>query len=82
MSSQAMASNFYRGKDSPRYILGHALELAFISAGIVAALVLLFSYTTINKKRGRRLADGEGDQYSVEELSAKGDKAVTWRYMY
>lgn len=77
-----MASNFYRGKDSPRYVLGHALELAFISAGIIASLVLLFSYSAINKKRGRRLADGEGAQRSVEELSAKGDKAVTWRYMY
>ncbi|KAH7375583.1 major facilitator superfamily domain-containing protein [Plectosphaerella cucumerina] len=78
----AMASNFYRGKDSPRYVLGHALELAFISAGIIASLVLLFSYSAINKKRGRRLADGEGAQRSVEELSAEGDKAVTWKYMY
>lgn len=79
---QAMASNFYRGRDSPRYILGHALELAFIAAGIIASLVLLFGYSTINKKRSRRLAAGEGNEHTVEELAAQGDKAVTWRYMY
>lgn len=30
--------------DTPRYILGHALELAFIGAGILALLVLVFNY--------------------------------------
>ncbi|KAK1834463.1 major facilitator superfamily transporter [Podospora conica] len=75
----AMASNFYREKDSPRYILGHALELGFIGAGIVAALILVFSYTAINKKRERLLKSGHTHTY--QELSEKGDKAVTFRYM-
>ncbi|GKU05194.1 tartrate transporter [Fusarium langsethiae] len=78
----AMASNFYRQKDGPRYILGHALELGFISAGIIAALILIFSYSRINKSRDRRMAAGEHEAISEEELSAKGDKAVTWRYMH
>ncbi|KAM0452491.1 hypothetical protein ACHAPV_009525 [Trichoderma viride] len=77
----AMAANFYRQKDGPRYILGHALELGFIGAGIIAALVLVFSYTQINRKREAKVARGELDQYSAEELSSKGDKALTWRYM-
>lgn len=77
-----MASNFYRGKDSPRYILGHALELGFICAGIIAALILIVSYAGINKKRERRLAEGEGSHFTPQELSEKGDRAVTWRYMY
>lgn len=76
-----MAANFYRQKDGPRYILGHALELGFIGAGIIAALVLVFSYTQINRKREAKVARGELDQYSAEELSSKGDKALTWRYM-
>ncbi|KAM0335002.1 hypothetical protein ACHAQA_000036 [Verticillium albo-atrum] len=78
----AMASNFYRGEDSPRYILGHALEIGFICAGIIAALILIFSYTAINKKRDRKLRAGEDSQYTAQELSAKGDRALTWRYMY
>ncbi|EEU41890.1 uncharacterized protein NECHADRAFT_64202 [Fusarium vanettenii 77-13-4] len=78
----AMASNFYRQKDGPRYILGHGLELGFISAGIIAALILIVSYDRINKSRERKMAQGEHNQYSPEELSAKGDKALTWRYMH
>jgi len=77
----AMASNFYRSKDSPRYILGHALELGFIGAGIIGMLILIFCYIGINKQRDRKLTDGEEDRYTPEELSALGDKAVTFRYM-
>ncbi|KAH8894776.1 MFS general substrate transporter [Thozetella sp. PMI_491] len=77
----AMASNFYRQADSPRYRLGHGLELGFISGGIIAALVLTFGYATINKKREQKLREGDVP-YSVEELSAQGDRAVTFRYMY
>jgi len=76
-----MASNFYRGDDKPRYILGHALEIGFISAGLIAAVVLILSYAAVNKQRSRRLAEGE-DVLSNEELSSMGDKAYTFRYMY
>ena len=41
MSSPAMASNFYRSKDAPHYVLGHALELAFIGAGVIALIILV-----------------------------------------
>ncbi|KAF5502178.1 putative transporter [Colletotrichum aenigma] len=78
----AMASNFYRQKDAPRYILGHGLELGFISVGIIAALVLIFSYIRINKKRDRQMAAGEDSRYTAEELSAQGDRAITFRYMW
>jgi len=77
----AMASNFYRGKDKPRYRLGHGLELGFISLGLVACGILLFGYTTANKKRERKMADGVEEQYTNEELSSKGDRAITFRYM-
>ena len=76
-----MASNFYREKDSPRYRLGHGLELGFITVGIVASLILVFGYTAINKKRDRKMADGVESQYTNEQLSEKGDKALTFRYM-
>lgn len=78
----AMASNFYRQKDGPRYILGHALELGFIGAGIVAALTLVLGYSAINRKRERQINEGALDRYTSEELSAQGDKAITFRYIY
>lgn len=76
-----MASNFYRQKDSPRYIMGHALELAFVCLGIIAGLILVFGYRRINKSRERRLEAGAAEEFTTEELSSKGDKAVTWKYM-
>lgn len=77
----AMASNFYRQSDSPRYVLGHGLELAFIGIGIIAAFILVISYATINKKRDGIVQEGGEARFTVEELSAKGDRAVTFRYM-
>jgi hypothetical protein len=77
-----MASNFYRQADGPRYILGHGLEIGFICLGIIASLVLITAYVAINKKRGRKIAQGDDANYTPEELSSKGDKAVTFRYMY
>jgi len=76
----AMASNFYRTEDSPRYILGHALELGFIGAGIISLLVLVFNYKRINKQRERQMADGAHNGYTPEELGELGDRAITYRY--
>ena len=91
-----MASNFYRSPDAPRYILGHALELGFISAGILALCAQVWGYKRINGKRREeeeellmvrrdmRAEDGgEGfvlGGYSKMELSELGDRAVTFRY--
>ncbi|KAI0148074.1 MFS general substrate transporter [Hypoxylon sp. NC0597] len=77
----AIASNFYRQRDSPRYILGHGLELGFIGAGIIAAFILVVAYATINKKRDKILQEGGEMRFTAEELSAQGDRAVTFRYM-
>lgn len=76
-----MASNFYREKDSPRYIMGHALELAFVVLGIIAGLILVIGYRRINKSREKQLEAGALENSTTEELSSKGDRAVTWRYM-
>ena len=77
-----MASNFYRAKDAPRYVLGHALELAFIGGGVIAALVLILGYRRINAKRENDMANGGRSRFTAEELSAKGDRAITFRYIY
>ncbi|KAK6003707.1 hypothetical protein QM012_009478 [Aureobasidium pullulans] len=76
----AMASNFYRSADAPRYILGHGLEIGFICMGTVALLIQVFSYRRINKQREIALAEGKAENYTPEELGELGDKAVTFRY--
>ena len=77
-----MAANFYRQHDSPRYALGHGLELGFIGCGIIAACILLGGYASINRSRQLRMQQGEHRTYTGEQLSAMGDKAITFRYMY
>jgi hypothetical protein len=77
-----MSSNFYRARDAPRYMLGHGLELGFIGGGIIASVILLVGYAAQNKKRDRRIAEGALDLYTAQELSEKGDRAVTYRYVY
>ncbi|KAK4545838.1 hypothetical protein LTR36_002402 [Oleoguttula mirabilis] len=76
----AMASNFYRAADKPRYKLGHALEIGFITAGLIAASILIVSYRTVNAKRERAMANAEHNGYTPAELSDLGDKAITFRY--
>ncbi len=73
----AMASNFYRAQDKPKYILGHAVELGFVAVGLVAVLLLRFGYTQINKKRDR---EGVG-MHTEAEMSDMGDRAPTFRYV-
>ncbi|KAI0389351.1 major facilitator superfamily domain-containing protein [Xylariaceae sp. FL0594] len=78
----AFASNFYRGTDGPRYILGHALELAFTSVGVLAACCLTVGYVRANRRRARVVREGGHTAYTPQELAALGDKAVTFRYVY
>lgn len=71
-----MASNFYREQDEPKYYLGHALELGFVVAGIIAVVVLRTAYKRVNKQR---LEQGTGS-LTPEELSQMGDKSPAFRY--
>jgi hypothetical protein len=76
-----MASNFYRAKDSPRYILGHALEIGFVTMGMIVTTLFALIGWRINKDRQKRCERGEHLQYSEQQLAEQGDKALTYRYM-
>ncbi|KAI9753977.1 MAG: hypothetical protein M4579_004907 [Chaenotheca gracillima] len=73
----AFASNFYRSADMPKYVLGHALELGFVCAGLMAVVALRVSYAKVNAARDRK---GLGE-YTDKELSELGDKSPTFRYV-
>ncbi|KAF4237373.1 hypothetical protein CNMCM8980_005563 [Aspergillus fumigatiaffinis] len=73
----AMASNFYRAQDAPRYILGHSLELGFAVVGIIAVVILRFSYQRINKKRDQMDVSG----YDNAQLARMGDRSPLFSIM-
>lgn len=77
-----MASNFYREQDSPKFILGHALELGFAVAGALAVLILRLSYQKVNLKREKALRDIHSNPASSEsESNGEGDRSLTFRYI-
>jgi MFS family permease len=73
----AMASNFYRSQDSPKYLLGHSLEIGFVVLGLCACVALRVTYGRINAKRGR---SGVVDHLTDELLADLGDRSPTFRY--
>ncbi|ODQ77350.1 hypothetical protein BABINDRAFT_163606 [Babjeviella inositovora NRRL Y-12698] len=76
----AFASNIYRAQDKPRFILGHSMELGFISLGLCGLTVLVTAYRKINAKREKELQDGKWDGYTREEIFDMGDKSPLYRY--
>ncbi len=73
----AMASNFYRSVDAPKYLLGHGLEIGFVTLGLCACIALRVNYGRINAKRER---GGEAEGLTDEQLADLGDKSPTFRY--
>jgi len=82
--SGAIAANIYRLKDSPRFILGHALELMFLSIGLISVPIVILTYTRINANRDeiqrRMMEDGEKSAHTDEQLRAMGDRSPAFRY--
>lgn len=76
----AFASNFYRAQDSPHFTLGHSLCLGFIGMGLISAIVLILSYSIINKKREERIISGQYKGFSGTELAEMGDKNPYYKY--
>ncbi|KAF8882948.1 MFS general substrate transporter [Mucidula mucida] len=75
--SAAVASNIYRSQDSPRFILGHAVELAFVGVGLVCVPVATLCYWRINERREREKGEVK---YDVDELRRMGDRAPDFMY--
>ena len=75
----AMASNFYRTADAPKYTLGHGLEIGFVVAGLLAVIGLRLNYKRINGKRAELVARNES--FDEMDMSHKGDRAATFRYV-
>jgi hypothetical protein len=73
-----IGTQLYRAEDSPRYVVGHGVALAYMTGNIIVTSVLWAYLRSINRKRdaveegegGTRLWDGEW----------KGDQDLRWRF--
>lgn len=74
------SSNIYRAKDSPRYFLGHGVELGLVIMGMFSSCLYAFLLTRANKEkeaeqaRQDALPEHEKRVYTVQELQDLGDK--------
>ncbi|EKM77200.1 hypothetical protein AGABI1DRAFT_62224 [Agaricus bisporus var. burnettii JB137-S8] len=82
--SGAIASNIYRSQDSPRFLVGHGVELMFVGMGLICVPVAVLSYVRINKKRDElqreALEKGEANKYTPQQLREMGDREPSFRY--
>ncbi|KAH9919553.1 MFS general substrate transporter [Fomitopsis serialis] len=78
-----VASNLYRPQQAPRYIMGHGLEIMFLSIGLVILPLVVALYARINSQRDKEIDGIEKGavSYSDEELQRMGDRAPRFRYM-
>ncbi|KAG1728768.1 MFS general substrate transporter [Suillus lakei] len=78
--SGIIAALVYRSQDSPRFILGHAVELMFVGIGLTFLPMVVLIYRRINAQRdaAERLAAERGEkvQYSDQELRELGDRCA------
>jgi len=91
----AVTANIYRARDKPRYILGHAVVLAYIAIGFISSIVFLILLKRENGRRDRgerdeviqgleskSAADKNGVYSTVEEAKReKGDAWSGFRYI-
>ncbi|KAI0365421.1 MFS general substrate transporter [Pilatotrama ljubarskyi] len=79
-----IACNIYRDRDAPRYLLGHGIELGFVSMGLVLLPVMVTMYMRANARRDASQRDmqeqGLKIEYTPEDIRKLGDQAPDFRY--
>ncbi|GJE96618.1 MFS general substrate transporter [Phanerochaete sordida] len=92
-SAGAIASILFREEDTPRYVLGNAIELMFVGLGTLSLAVTVFAYSRINAWRDRELArlnawrdrelarlKEQGEVHDAAPWRRQGDWAPDFRY--
>ncbi|KAI0919969.1 hypothetical protein AcV5_001901 [Taiwanofungus camphoratus] len=79
----AISGQIYRAQWAPRYVQGHAINLACYVVALVAGAVLWWSYSQDNARRDREAAEkGEKGKIDLsgEDLGDLGDRHPSFRY--
>lgn len=76
-----VSSNIYRGKDKPRFFLGHGVVLAYLVLFLFGgSLLTRFALERENGKRAKGQRDGWVEGKTAEEVEALGDKRPDFQY--
>ena len=77
-----VSSNIYRGKDKPRYFLGHGVVLAYLTLFLfVGSTITRFLLARENKKRRNGLRNQWTEGKSQDEINELGDKVPDFEYI-
>ncbi|KAL3458592.1 major facilitator superfamily domain-containing protein [Aspergillus heterothallicus] len=76
-----IGSYMYLDSESPTYLTGFGLSLAFGVSGLIVAGVLEISLVLANKRKARMVETEVRERYTDEELLVLGDRSPLFRYM-
>lgn len=77
-----VSSNIYRGKDTPRYFLGHGVVLAYLALFLFGgSVVTRFLLASENKKRRAGLRNHWVEGKSRDEIEELGDRVPDFEYI-
>lgn len=77
-----VSSNIYRGKDKPRYFLGHGVVLAYLTLFLfIGSIVTRFLLARENKKRREGLRNHWIEGKNQEQIDELGDKVPDFEYV-
>lgn len=74
-----IGTQIYRSEDTPRYIVGHSVALAYLLANIAVSMVL---YVMLKRENKRREAITEEVKAVGDLTDWDGDDDPRWRFQY
>ena len=76
-----IGTQLYRSEDTPKYIVGHSVALAYLICNIAVTGTAWFVLQRINKKRDAMSEEEVRARYTEAELLDMGDKSPLYRYV-
>ncbi|KAK5164615.1 uncharacterized protein LTR77_009821 [Saxophila tyrrhenica] len=75
-------SFIFLDREAPKYPTGFDSSLSFAAAGMVAAILLEFSYRSHNTRYAQVTEEEAKEKYGEAQLEKMGDKSPLFRYCY
>lgn len=76
-----IGSFMYLDRESPTYLTGFGLSLAFGVSGLLVACILELSFVYANRRNGRLSETEVRERYTDEQLLSLGDRSPLFRYL-
>ncbi|OQE20156.1 hypothetical protein PENFLA_c017G01681 [Penicillium flavigenum] len=76
-----IGSYMYLDQESPTYLTGFGLSLAFGVSGLLVACIVELSFVYANRRNGRLSETEVREKYTDEQLLSLGDRSPLFRYL-